>query len=97
MPGDFYDEFAVHDVDMALWVLNEKPLRVSAFGLCSYSDKPVRGGAVDNATIVLEFANQRSVTIEGALEWAASVLNASPPLSPRRLAPLAWQLLRPAH
>eukprot|EP01104_Vermistella_antarctica_P013585 TRINITY_DN4136_c0_g1_i1.p1 TRINITY_DN4136_c0_g1~~TRINITY_DN4136_c0_g1_i1.p1 ORF type:complete len:656 (+),score=237.65 TRINITY_DN4136_c0_g1_i1:31-1968(+) len=64
--GDFFDDFAVHDVDMALWLMGEKPLRVAAHGFCSFAPKPVRGGAVDNASMVLEFSRQRSVTVEGS-------------------------------
>lgn len=55
--GDIYEDVSCHNLDLALWYLKEKPIKVFAKSFASFNDQ----GVVDCAAAVLEFSNQRAV------------------------------------
>eukprot|EP00163_Fabomonas_tropica_P009257 TRINITY_DN1905_c0_g1_i1.p1 TRINITY_DN1905_c0_g1~~TRINITY_DN1905_c0_g1_i1.p1 ORF type:complete len:513 (-),score=101.71 TRINITY_DN1905_c0_g1_i1:363-1874(-) len=59
--GGIWDDFAVHDIDMALYVMEEKPIAVGAYGFATYGGSDP--SAYDNCSFVLLFSRGRSVTV----------------------------------
>jgi myo-inositol 2-dehydrogenase/D-chiro-inositol 1-dehydrogenase len=55
--GDIYEDVSCHNLDLALWYLQEKPIRVFAKSFASFNEHSV----VDCAAAILEFSNQRAV------------------------------------
>lgn len=55
--GDIYEDVSCHNLDLALWFLQEKPVRVYAKSSATFNDQ----GVIDCAAAILEFTNNRAV------------------------------------
>lgn len=61
--GGFYHDCAVHDIDLILWILGEKPISVFAQGH-AFNDAIKAMNDVDQAAIVLKFPSGVLATID---------------------------------
>eukprot|EP00057_Strongylocentrotus_purpuratus_P011395 XP_011665869.1 PREDICTED: uncharacterized protein LOC763709 [Strongylocentrotus purpuratus] len=61
--GGFYHDCAIHDIDLILWILGEKPISVFAQGH-AFNDATKAMNDVDQAAIVLKFPSGVLATID---------------------------------
>jgi len=61
--GGLFKDMAIHDFDMARWLLGEEPVEVFAVGSCLVDPEIGRLGDVDTARIVLKTASGRLCVI----------------------------------
>jgi myo-inositol 2-dehydrogenase / D-chiro-inositol 1-dehydrogenase len=59
--GDIFQDFVVHDLNLAVWFTNTLPLSVFATASSSYNS-----GVLDNAYVVLEYLGGKTITIEAS-------------------------------
>ena len=64
--GGLFRDMAIHDFDMARWLLNEEPTTVSAHGSSLINAEIGRVGDVDTAHIILETASGRQASISNS-------------------------------
>lgn len=61
--GGIFLDVAVHDIDLARWLIQEDPVSVYALGSCYRYKEFAKYGDYDNATVTLEFENGAMCTI----------------------------------
>jgi len=65
--GGIFKDMAVHDLDMARFLMDSEPVQIMALGTCQI-DKAIEGlpgpEAYDTATIIMKFANGKDAVID---------------------------------
>lgn len=64
--GGLFRDMAIHDFDLACWLLNAAPVRVTANGTCLVDPRIAAAGDIDTAVICLEFADGPLVTVRNS-------------------------------
>ncbi|HYE43909.1 MAG TPA: inositol 2-dehydrogenase [Caulobacteraceae bacterium] len=64
--GGLFKDMAIHDFDMARWLLDEEPVEVFAFGACLVDSEIGRLGDVDTARTVLRTASGKLCVISNS-------------------------------
>ncbi len=64
--GGLFRDMMIHDFDMAIWLLGEMPVEVSAFGSCLVDPKIGEAGDIDTATVMLKTATGKIAQISNS-------------------------------
>ena len=64
--GGLFKDMAIHDFDMARWLLGEEPVQVYAAGSCLVDPEIARAGDIDTARTVMKTASGRICVISNS-------------------------------